>query len=346
LKKISVITTGGTIGSLLGDASVVVAPTEKYIADEIAQVKDKLECTVVLDSPINKNSENFTPIDWLILLEAIKKANDSDSDGIVITHGSDTLAYSVAAALAFSHLWTKKICFTGAYYAPNHPLSDTSLNLSAALAFSSSSYPEQGVYVAFRANGENSEAKIMQGKAIKPMEFDALFFDSTYGETVATFSPEHGLLSDISLPSENSPCLDAMQLPTVDDIQEASAKVGMIVLYPGIDRKMLDAAVEGRDILIIQAYHCGTGPSEANSDLIRFIEEVRSRTKVLIATFPQKYISVPYESTLKLIAAGAHIYADLQVHFLYVFSVLGLSVSLSPDDVVDKMSVNEVLADK
>jgi len=276
-------------------------------------------------------------------LYAIKDANDDkESTGIVITHGTDTLAYSVSAALAFRNQWNKKVCFTGSYYAPNHPLSDTSISLLSSLEFASSPHPVSGVFVAFRSNQFNSEAKIIHGANLKPMGFDDLFFESAYDENVSTFNPKHGLSDDISLTTVNTPCLDAEQLPEIKDIQMASPKVGLITLYPGIDREMLDAAAKGRDILIIQAYHCGTGPSNIDSDLLDFIRDISLDTKVLIGTFPKKYIDVPYESSLKLKIAGAHIYADLQTHFLYVFSILALSLSIPSSEIVTKLNEHEI----
>lgn len=55
-------------------------------------------------------------------------------------------------------------------------------------------------------------------------------------------------------------------------------------------------------------------------------------------TFPNRYIECPYKSTEKVIGAGAHVYYDFQVHFLYTFSLLGLSVGMSPADIIAKLS--------
>jgi len=45
---------------------------------------------------------------------------------------------------------------------------------------------------------------------------------------------------------------------------------------------------------------------------------------------------------LKLKEAGAHLYADLQVHFLYVFSILGLSLSMPSLEIVKKLKEYEI----
>ena len=49
-----------------------------------------------------KLSENMAPEDWLVLAGVIKKMlDDNEIQGIIITHGTDTLHYT-SAALSFS----------------------------------------------------------------------------------------------------------------------------------------------------------------------------------------------------------------------------------------------------
>ncbi len=348
MRKISVITTGGTIGSYLAKDLVWLDSAELQISNEINKVKEKLGCEIVTDSALNKHSEDIFPSDWAKILSSIKAANDSDSDGVIVTHGTDSLSFTVAAALCFRNMWTKKICFTGAYYAPNHPNSDAQLNLAASLEFvlnSNSSY-KNGVFVAFRADGENKQARIIRGESLKPMNYDDEYFKSAYNEKVADYLLGNDASGTSIVFSENvceskNPCLDSDKLPQADSIKLACSKVAMITLYPGIDKKFLAAAIAGREILIIQAYHCGTGPV-FDSDLLSFIQESSSSVKILFGTFPQKYLKVPYESTEKLKNAGTFIYADVQAYFLYVFAVLGLSVGLTPDKLIDKLSPYQI----
>ena len=106
---------------------------------------------------------------------------------------------------------------------------------------------------------------------------------------------------------------------------------------------MLEAAAKGREVLIVQMYHSGTGPSDSeNADLIKCIRKVSPKTTVLMAALPKQYISFPYDSTVKLKKAGAHIYNDLQVHFLYAFSILALALNMSSLEITNKLSDFEV----
>lgn len=335
METITVITTGGTIGSILTSTSVALDESGSRLTQEIASAKEKLGLTVNVVSPLNKNSEDIYPSDWVKILEAVKSASDGECSGIVVTHGTDTLPYTASAVLAFNHFWSKKICFTASYHAPDHPFSDTSLSLLAALEFAAAPHPATGVYVAFRANKFNSEAKIMHGVSLKSMVFDDLVFDPSYDEITCMYSPKYGLSAEISMTPYNFPHLDVSGIPTMQNVAAATKKVGMIKLYPGIDLSQLEAAIEHRDILIVEMYHSGTGPSDvSNSPLLRFIKKHSSVSQILMGTVPLRYIGKPYESTLKLRSAGATIYRDLQPHFLYTYAVLGLASGLLPNDVV------------
>ncbi len=334
-KKIIVITTGGTIGSIAQSESVSIDITKTDVLEVINLAAKKLGHTIELMSPLNKNSENFSPVDWVDLLTCLKKANDSDADGIIVTHGTDTMVYSVAAAVAYHPCWDKKICFTGSYYPPTYPNSDALLNLLASLEFIASDYPYNGIYIGFRSNYSNTVARIIQGSHIKPMAFDDQVFNSTYGEIIATYDLKQGLSTSRCMPM-SSPCLVETVFPCKDDLINVQDEIACISLYPGIDNYFLENVIKGRRILIIEMYHSGTG-STAN-ELITLIQSHAKNTVILMGTFPQKYIELPYTSTKKFKNAGAYIYVNLPHHFLYVFALLSLSLGKSPNTIVDSLS--------
>lgn len=339
MTNINFITTGGTIGSVLTPGSVSIDMSERRIACEIEKAKTKLGCSVSVKSVFNKNSEDLCPSDWVHILNAIYKANEDDSGGIIVTHGTDTMVYSVFAAVIFSNLWKKKVCFTGSYIAPDVPYSDAPLNLLAALEFCISSHPASGVYVAFRSNKFNSEAKIIHGAHLKSMDFDSLYFDSAYNQEVASYNPKSGLSNNISLSSVDCPHLGSKRLPSISNIVDASKEVAYISIYPGIDKDTLESIAKRKRILILKLYHSGTAPTTTEySDILDFASSSLHNTMIFAGTFPKDNILVPYDSTIKLIESNFTIYSDLQTEFLYTFSVLGLSLGMSPTDIAIRLS--------
>ena len=342
-KKIRVITTGGTIGSILKSDHVAVEAGASKIAEQIEAVKNKLGFDVEVVSPINKNSEVLSPADWVDVLNSIEDCCNSDCDGIVVTHGTDTKAYTVAAAVCFSHLRTKKVCFTGAFLAPDHPLSDTALSLSSSLEFVAADLPESGVYIAFRSDANNNEAKIFNGFELKPMGFDEEVFNPVYGNVVTHYCSVAGLAVDTLADKVDQPTIGDTSLPSKEAVVAAQKKIAYLHLYPGIDKDLLRAVSAGKDIVVLQLYHSGTGPFGAEySDIIDHIEETSGDTLFLLGSFPGKHISIPYGSTHALIASGGVLYRDLQTHFLYVFALLALSSGKSQTDIRALLSDWEV----
>ena len=337
-KKIIVITTGGTIGSILQSDSSTVDQTGQRLFKKIKELENQLGYTIEVISPLNKNSESFYPSDWVKILEGLKQANESDADGIVVAHGTDTMEYSVAAASSYDHCWNKKICFTGSFYTLEHPSSDVTLNFAAALRFSVSDYPANGTYLVFKYDQSNNIG-VMHGGNVKPMGFDDQFFSAFYNDLVSIFNSNTEIFKTISLSKSNNPCLDTHLFPTEQSIFNAQNDIAYITLYPGIDRKFLDAVSKDRKILVFKMYHSGTGPTDIqNCDLVDFIKYNSTSKAILMGAFPERYLDLPYKSTNKLQHSGAHIYANLQPHLLYTFSLLSLGVGMSPEHIIDKLS--------
>ncbi|MCK5728263.1 MAG: asparaginase [Methylococcales bacterium] len=333
MKKIILITTGGTIASVVNSSSISIDVSQQSILTLIAEAKETLKCEIDIKSPLNKNSENFIPYDWVTLLQSLAEIDDDDIEGIVITHGTDTMVYSMASVLCYQSKWQQKICFTGAYYPPEHSDSDASLNLLAAISFVLSPQAQQGLYFAFRADPLNMKANIMEAAAVKPMSFDTRCFESFYGQVIATFQRNSGLSAIKPLSFKKFPCLKKCIFPTRQKLLEAQAHVACFNLYPSTDVSVLENIIKDRKVVIIELYHCGT----ASTELIQFIENHSKEITFLVGTFPKKYIDLPYESSQKIQQAGAYLYADLQPYFLYTFSVLSLSLQCSEQSIISTL---------
>lgn len=94
MKHILLIATGGTIAS---------RPTEnglapQLLADDILRGVPALGslCRIDAVQPMNIDSTNMSPDCWLALAECLRDHYDR-YDGFVITHGTDTMAYTACA---------------------------------------------------------------------------------------------------------------------------------------------------------------------------------------------------------------------------------------------------------
>lgn len=96
MKKILVILTGGTIGSKVEGKIINTTAASSYRLLQLYNEKyaDDTEFEVI--QPINILSENLTPVEWGVLCNCLLELNFEKYQGIIITHGSDTLSYTSA----------------------------------------------------------------------------------------------------------------------------------------------------------------------------------------------------------------------------------------------------------
>lgn len=111
MKKILMIGTGGTIASVPSEDGLVPALDGKMMTAMMPELKGlcEIECQQIL----NLDSSNISPKHWKLMAEKLAEVYD-DYDGFVITHGTDTMAYSAAALSHMISGCRKPVVFTGA----------------------------------------------------------------------------------------------------------------------------------------------------------------------------------------------------------------------------------------
>jgi glutamyl-tRNA(Gln) amidotransferase subunit D len=130
LPEVKIISTGGTIASKVDYRTGAV--TSQFTAEEIAsEVPEITEiCNVDAELLYNILSENMKPENWIELARHVYRALKK-YDGVIVTHGTDTMAYS-ASALAFMLSTPKPVVFVGAQRSSDRPSSDAAMNLVCA----------------------------------------------------------------------------------------------------------------------------------------------------------------------------------------------------------------------
>ena len=132
MKHILMIATGGTIASKESEEGLTPAMTSKELLDcvpEIAQF-----CRVDTVQPFNLDSTNVHGGHWLELVEIIEKNYDK-YDGFVVTHGTDTMAYTAAALSYLVQNNAKPVVLTGSQKSAFLRDTDARENLANAFAY-------------------------------------------------------------------------------------------------------------------------------------------------------------------------------------------------------------------
>ena len=143
MKKLMLLSTGGTIACTPTENGL--APT-LHAQDLVDAVSGALPCEVIGRDVFMMDSSNMQPEEWSALARAIDEALKS-CDGVVVTHGTDTMAYTAAALSYMLAGVGKPVILTGSQLPLSHPLTDARLNLLRAIAAANEGVP--GVYVCF-----------------------------------------------------------------------------------------------------------------------------------------------------------------------------------------------------
>lgn len=138
------ISTGGTLASSRSDGGLSPRLHGNDILNWIAGLAEG--CTVEEEELFMLDSSNMQPEEWEILAERIYRRREA-FDGIVVIHGTDTLAYT-ASALSFALPGIEiPVVLTGSQVPIEDPIADATENCRAALHMAASGCA--GVYVAF-----------------------------------------------------------------------------------------------------------------------------------------------------------------------------------------------------
>ena len=252
MKKILMLTTGGTIASLPSEEGL--APTG---ADAILSHMGPSAANydITTQEILTLDSTNIQPEEWKIIAGAIYK-NIRLYDGIVVTHGTDTMAYTASMMSFMLRNVPIPVVFTGSQVPIASPLSDAPLNLTCAFAMAASATP--GIFVAF-------DRKIMLGcrsVKVRTTAFDA--FESV-NYPYAGVVDSSGLNLDRSvIPPQRGECV-------LEDTVDSD--VYLLKLTPGTNPKLVDLMIEaGCHGIVIEAFGIG-GLQFVRRDFVSKIEK-------------------------------------------------------------------------
>ena len=140
---ILLLTTGGTIASVPGGQGL--EPRRSDVMErELQQLRTYYEITV--RDVMCLDSSNIRPAEWQDIARGIFE-NRAGFDGVVVSHGTDTMAYTASAVTWMLPNIDLPVVFTGSQLPLSDVLSDGPDNLRTAFAMAASGRP--GVVVAF-----------------------------------------------------------------------------------------------------------------------------------------------------------------------------------------------------
>jgi glutamyl-tRNA(Gln) amidotransferase subunit D len=270
LPTLAIVSTGGTIASRIDYRTGSV--TSQFNASDILTAIPELKeianyRTVPLASIL---SENMTPAIWQELARAVHTEIRNGAKGIIVTHGTDTMAYS-AAAISFMVDTPVPIVFVGSQRSADRPSSDNAMNAVCAAAAATSDLGE--VVVVMHATTNDDTCAIHRGTRVRKMHtsrrdaFRSLGVDPV---GVVEYSSRKVTLA------EDAVRRGTRTLALHDALDPHCA---LIQFYPGMSANILKA-YEGYHGLVI----AGTGLGHTSTTLIPQLKHLAEEGTVIIMT--------------------------------------------------------------
>ncbi len=261
MKKILMIGTGGTIASDVKSDGLSPELSPEKLLEFIPEVKKY--CNVDCVQCFSLDSTNVRPKHWLALAETVRK-KFNNYDGFVISHGTDTMAYTSAALSYLIQNSTKPIVLTGAQKPIWFDGTDSKRNLTDAFLYACNGCG--GVQIVF--NG-----KVILGTRAR----------KTYSKSYKAFSsvnyPILAVIQDGRL-LQYIRSDDAAPKPKFYDT--LCKKVGLLKLFPGMDSSVVDFMLEKHDGLIIESF--GVGGLPEYSDFYDSVRRGAENGKLIVMT--------------------------------------------------------------
>ncbi len=265
MKRILMLGTGGTIACKRTENGLKPVITSREILSYVPGSREF--CEIATEQLFNIDSTNIQPSHWLAIAAAIEKAYDR-YDGFVVTHGTDTMAYTAAALSYLIQNSPKPIVITGSQKPIDMENTDARTNLSDSLRFASC-HKAHDVNIVF----DGKAIAGTRGKKERTKSYNA--FSSINFPNVAIIQDDHVIfyLDDKDRDKKE-----------VKFYHQMNSNVGLLKLIPSMDASLLDYMAEHYDAVIVESFGVGGLPSYEKRDYYRAVARWTGLGKTVIMT--------------------------------------------------------------
>ena len=237
LPHVVIMSTGGTIASRVDYRTGAVRSA--ISASDLYGVVPELSDVAQVDTEIvfSLYSENITQQHWTELAQAVAKRIKQGVDGVVIAHGTDTMAYTSAAlSFALQNL-PIPIILVGAQRSSDRPSSDAATNLIGAVKAAGEA-PFAEVGLAMHETVSDAAIVVHRGTKVRKCHTSRRdTFKSINGFPIAK-------VKDLQVTMETEKYQRRDLNKKLNLKPNFSEKVALVKFYPGLDPAIIDYYVE------------------------------------------------------------------------------------------------------
>jgi len=261
MKKILFISTGGTIASRQTETGLAPQLDGQLLLNYLPELDGICETDCV--QLFNLDSSNMQPHHWSELAQKII-AEYENYDGFVISHGTDTMAYSSSALTIMLKGIAKPVAITGSQLPIENPKTDGKRNLRDAFCVAADG--RAGVWLVFAG-------KVIKGDCAAKVDTEATDAFASINE------PDAAYIADGKIIWHTSQCED---VPVFAPKTAVGGQVFVYRLIPGAKGEVVDFAVKsGYKAIVIEAFGSGGIPNGENSLLEAIARAIKEGVKVV-----------------------------------------------------------------
>ncbi len=324
MKHILVVFTGGTIGSTASAGTINTCGASAYKLIELFEQQACYQQHIRFTTcqPLQILSENLAPVVWQTVIAAIENERPERFDGIIITHGTDTLAYTAAALSFYYNALNIPLLLVSSDYPLDDARANGLSNFICAVEFILQNI-RAGVFVPYRNQGQITQ--VHQGSRLAcSLQLTGDFF-SVQGHSFMQF--DNRTFTRIKSSSEPIPGKKSGEGWVTGNTQtkiphleaDFSARILMIKPYPGLNYDSFN--LDHVDAVLHDLYHSGSACASTDwgdhYSLSAFIARCEKQAiKVYLAPAIQSIDA--YQSTKVLIEQGATMIWNMSIEAAYV----------------------------
>jgi L-asparaginase len=327
MKNILLVSTGGTIGSTVQSGTIDTSSTAQLKLLQLFEQQTKhSDIQFHCIQPLQILSENLAPRAWQTLINAIETEQLQNYAGIIVTHGTDTLAYTACALSFYFHALNIPLLLVSSDYPLDDSRANGLVNFSCAVEFIRQ-HPIAGVFVPYR--NQQQTLQVHQGTRLTcSLQLGSDFF-SVQNKPFMQFETGKFNLCESFATTKQA---------IFSFLAKFDARITMIKPYPGLDYRSID--LQQTDAVLHDLYHSGTACASTQwgeqHSLLAFIDRcAKQNTPVYLA--PALYSEDAYQSTRLLIEKGAIVLWNQSIEAAFVKLLLAHSNFNNPAQILDFM---------
>ena len=296
MRRVLIITTGGTIASVKSPDGLMPGITSEQLRAYLPHIGNEID--IDIKSLFHIDSTDMEADHWIRIVRAVRD-NYEDYDGFVISHGTDTMAYSAAVLTYLIQDSDKPVVLTGAQKPIGFEITDAKSNLQDSILYATDP-ASCGVQIVFAgqviAGSRARKVRSMSYAAFASINLPEIA-EINNGRIIRyltdrEFCRPAGEQTDAPIAkagSQRAPLGKAGSQRAPIFCDEINPNVFLLKLTPGMHPGLIPEIFRLYDAVVIESFGAGGIPAALQQTLFDELSRYQPQEKVLAMTTQVTY---------------------------------------------------------